>query len=85
LSADGAGTNAIMRKTGKAKTCVWRWQERFMQAGANRDGVVAAPTPTASLYTRSLFSRRPSGAERAPPVRVVVRPFHFGHHFRGAG
>src|SRR6478736_2759664 len=33
LSADGLGTNEIMRQTGKSKTCVWRWQERFMQAG----------------------------------------------------
>jgi hypothetical protein len=32
-SADGVGTNEIMRRTGKSKTCVWRWQERFMQAG----------------------------------------------------
>jgi DNA invertase Pin-like site-specific DNA recombinase len=27
LSADGVGTNAIMRQTDKSKTCVWRWQE----------------------------------------------------------
>ena len=33
LSAEGAGTNAIMRETGKSKTCVWRWQERFAAAG----------------------------------------------------
>ena len=33
LSADGVGTNEIMRRTGKSKICVWRWQERFMQAG----------------------------------------------------
>src|ERR1700686_4521587 len=33
LSADGVGTNEIMRRTGKSKTCVWRWQERFMEAG----------------------------------------------------
>ena len=33
MSADGVGTNEIMRRTGKSKTCVWRWQERFMQAG----------------------------------------------------
>ena len=31
LSADGAGTNTIMRQTGKSKTCVWRWQQRFME------------------------------------------------------
>src|SRR5450631_2384082 len=33
FSADGVSTNEIMRRTGKSKTCVWRWQERFMQAG----------------------------------------------------
>src|ERR1051325_7723237 len=33
LSADGVGTNEIMRQTGKSKTCVWRWQERFIRAG----------------------------------------------------
>ena len=33
LTADGLGTNAIMAATGKSKTTVWRWQERFMQAG----------------------------------------------------
>ena len=33
LSADGLGTHAIMRATGKSKTCVWRWQERFAEEG----------------------------------------------------
>jgi transposase len=33
LAADGVGTNEIMRQTGKSKTCVWRWQERFMEEG----------------------------------------------------
>jgi transposase len=33
LSAKGLGTNAIMRETGKSKTCVWRWQERFAAEG----------------------------------------------------
>jgi len=32
LSAEGLGTNAIMRATGKSKTCVWRWQERLPKA-----------------------------------------------------
>jgi transposase len=35
LSAEGIGTNEIMRRTGKSKTCVWRWQERFMQEGVD--------------------------------------------------
>jgi transposase len=33
LTADGLGTNEIMRRTAKSKTCVWRWQERFMEEG----------------------------------------------------
>ena len=33
MTADGYGSAEIMRRTGKAKTAVWRWQERFMQAG----------------------------------------------------
>ena len=33
LTAEGLGTNEIMRRAGKSKVTVWRWQERFMQAG----------------------------------------------------
>ena len=33
LTAAGLGTNEIMRQTAKSKTCVWRWQERFMTEG----------------------------------------------------
>ena len=32
-SGEGIGTHEIMRRTGKSKTCVWRWQERFMKEG----------------------------------------------------
>jgi transposase len=32
-TADGLGTMAIMRRTGKSKPCVWRWQERFIAEG----------------------------------------------------
>ncbi len=32
-TADGLGTLAIARRTGKSKPCVWRWQERFMHEG----------------------------------------------------
>jgi len=33
LTADGHGTAEIMRATGKAKTVIWRWQERFGAEG----------------------------------------------------
>jgi hypothetical protein len=42
LSADGIGTNEFMRQTGKSKICVWRWQERFLQAG--NDGLLRDKT-----------------------------------------
>ena len=42
LSADGVGTHEIMRRTGKSKTCVWRWQERFMEEGV--DGLLRDKT-----------------------------------------
>src|SRR5260370_33242658 len=35
LSGDGIGTHEIMRRTGKSKTCLWRWQERFMHEGVD--------------------------------------------------
>lgn len=42
LTADGLSTLAIMRETGKSKTCVWRWQERFMAEGV--DGLLRDKT-----------------------------------------
>jgi len=35
LTDDGLGTVAIRAETGKSKTCVWRWQERFMTEGVD--------------------------------------------------
>src|ERR671917_1954926 len=32
-TADGLGTGEIVRRTGKPKPSVWRWQERFMREG----------------------------------------------------
>src|SRR5919106_651542 len=41
-TADGLGTMAIMRRTGKSKPCVWRWQKRFIEAGV--EGLVRDKT-----------------------------------------
>src|SRR5918994_167980 len=57
LSADGIGTTEIMRRTGTSKTCVWRWQERFMLEGV--DGLLRDKT-------------RPPGKPRLP-VEAVRR------------
>jgi len=56
LSSNGLGTWAIMAATGKSKTCVWRWQERFMHDGV--DGL---------LRDKS----RPPGKAPVPPKRVA--------------
>ena len=60
LSDEGLGTCAIMTATGKSKTCVWRWQERFMELGV--DGLLRDKT-------------RPPGIPATAPERVaeVVR------------
>jgi transposase len=42
LSGEGAGTVEIMRRTGKSKTCIWRWQARFAEAGV--DGLLRDKT-----------------------------------------
>ncbi len=41
-TADGLGTTEIMRRSGKAKPSVWRWQERFMTDGV--DGLLRDKT-----------------------------------------
>lgn len=47
-TADGHGTNEIMRRTGKSKPCVWRWQERYLDEGIEgllRDKTRASRVP----------------------------------------
>ena len=73
LSADGIGTNEIMRETGKSKTCVWRWQERFMQEGY--DGLLRDKTrpsriaPLGSqIAARVVSARADRSARRADPL-----------------
>ena len=41
-TADGDGTAAIMRRSGKSKPVVWRWQARFMAEGV--DGLLRDKT-----------------------------------------
>jgi hypothetical protein len=48
LSAAGFGTVATMRRTGKSKTCVWRWQERFSAEGV--DGLLRDKTRPPSRH-----------------------------------
>lgn len=73
LSADGFGTNAIMLATGKAKTCVWRWQERFVCEGV--DGLLRDKTRPPG--------KPPIVAERVDEVvrRTLEPPPHEATHW----
>jgi hypothetical protein len=39
LTADGLGTNEIMRQTAKSKTCLWRWQEELQKLDAEQEQI----------------------------------------------
>src|SRR5260370_8431089 len=57
LSAEGVGTMAIQRQTGKGKPTIWRWQARLMAEGG--DGCCTKrPAPPANRRRRR---RRSSG------------------------
>ena len=62
LTAGGVGTNEIMRQTGKSKTCVWRWQERFVEEGF--EGLLRDKTRPSRI--------KPLGAEVAERVVALT-------------
>jgi transposase len=68
LTAEGVGTNAIMRETGKSKTCVWRWQERFAAEGVDgllrdktRPSRIAKLDPSVAACVVALTMEEPPG------------------------
>jgi len=67
-TADGHGTNAIMRQIGKSKPCVWRWQERYVEEGV--DGLLRDKTrppgkkPLSAAVKRKVLSK--TGGEKPP-------------------
>ena len=67
LSADGVGTVEIMRQTGKSKTCVWRWQERFAAEGF--EGLLRDKTRPSRIPPLG-----PEVAERVVALTLQTRP-----------
>jgi len=67
-TADGHGTNAIMRLTGTSKPCVWRWQERYIAEGV--EGLLRDKTrppgrkPLSGTIKRKVLSKT---ASELPP------------------
>jgi transposase len=67
-TADGLGTNAIMKRTGKSKPCVWRWQQRYVEEGV--DGLLRDKTrppgkrPLSAAVKRKVLAKT---ASETPP------------------
>ena len=72
LTAEGLGTNEIMRQTGTSKTCVWRWQERFAAEGV--DGLLRDKTRPSRIPKLD-----PSVAERVIALTMEAPPGEATH------
>lgn len=79
-TADGCGTNEVMRRSGLSKPVVWRWQERFMQEGV--DGLLRdktrkpgkAPLPAATIQrVIDLTLATPPGEATHWSVRAMAK------------
>jgi transposase len=66
-AAEGCGTTEIMRRTGKSKPCVWRWQGRFMAEGV--DGLLRDRTrpPGTPPLPEATVARVVDLTRNAPP------------------
>ena len=71
-TADGCGTTEIMRRSGKSKPVVWRWQQRFCREGV--DGLLRDKTrkpgkkPLAAATVAKSWRCRAAAAPRSHPL-----------------
>jgi transposase len=91
-TADGLGTNAIMKRTGKSKPCVWRWQERYIEEGV--DGLMRdksrppSKKPLSAAIKRKVLAKT---ASQTPPaathwsVRTMAAEMGITRPSQGAG
>ena len=96
-TADGHGTVAIMKLTGKSKPCVWRWQERFVEAGVEgllrdktRPGRIAPLPPDKRLAVlQKTATEKPKGATHwslsSMAKATAISPSSVQRIWKGAG
>jgi transposase len=96
-TADGHGTNAIMKRTGKSKPCVWRWQERFIAEGVDgllrdktRPGRIAPlPADKTLAVIQKTATEKPEGATHWSLTRMAkatgISPSAVQRIWKGAG
>jgi hypothetical protein len=80
LTADRVGTAEIMRRTGLSKPSVWRWQERYVEAGVEgllRDKTRPSRVPPLDQSKVALVIRGtledPPGEATQWTVRAIAR------------
>lgn len=71
VAADRVGTVEIMRRTGKAKPSVWRWQARYLEAGV--EGLLREKTRPTRIpqLARTLLKRVVARTLKPPPGAMV--------------
>jgi transposase len=96
-TADGHGTNEVMRRTGKSKPCVWRWQERYIDQGVEgllRDKTRRSRKPPLTdavklaVLTKTASATPPNATHwsRATMARAVgISPSSVGRIWAAAG
>jgi transposase len=67
-----AGCESIVHETGKSKTCVWRWQERFAAEGF--EGLLRDKTrPSRIKKLDPAFAQRAVALTMEPPLAEATR------------
>ena len=73
-TAEGCGTAEIMRRSGKSKPVVWRWQARFMAEGVAGLTRSAGAQRGITKLIRMIHQKHHSGLEaQVPPVQRALR------------
>ena len=78
LTAADRGTAEIMQATGKAKTVIWRWQERFRDEGAAglwRDKTRPSRIPPLSIEVAERVVAMTLAGRRRQPATGRARPW----------
>ncbi len=75
-TADGLGTVAVMRRTGKSKPCVWRWQERYVAEGT--EGLQDAAIPQEAAVLTKTANETPANATHWS-VRAMAKEIGISH------
>jgi hypothetical protein len=85
LSAEHIGTVEIMRRTGKSKTCVWRWQDggdcapRLPHVKRWGNAAIVLRWTAASMMEAAKGYRRLKAYKHLPALKVALASLQLKH------